>query len=100
MTVGELQKVLAGLDAQQEVMIAVNGNFSPVVGVTAASGASFIVVRGQGVVQQSKRFSVQEEGVIGHLTHLGVSNDEIGEVLGRTADSVKRKRKSLGLPDK
>jgi hypothetical protein len=97
MNVGELRGALSSLDAQQDVMIAVDGTFAPVVGVTAASGASFIVVRGQGKMQESKRFTIGEEGVIGHLARLGVSDDEIGEVLGRPSESVKRKRQSLGF---
>src|SRR5262245_35179846 len=97
MNVGELQAELARLDAKWDVMIAVDGTFAPVVGVTVAPDASFIVVRGKGKMQQSKRFSIEEEGVIGHLARLGVSDIQIGEVLGRPAESVKRKRQALGF---
>ena len=92
MKVGDLQAQLAKLDRQADVLIAVNGSFVPALGVVAASGATAIVIRGKGQNQTSPRFSIAEEGMIGHLARLGVSDDEIGEVLGRPADSVKRKR--------
>jgi hypothetical protein len=97
MTVREMAATLANVDPEHTVMIAVDGTFAPVVGVTAGSGASFVVIRGQGKMQQSKRFTIAEEGVIGHLAHIGVSDEEIGEVLGRPSESVKRKRKALGF---
>jgi hypothetical protein len=98
MTVGELQAALAKLDSEHNIMIALNGSFVPLIGVTAAAaGTNFVVIRGKGKIQQSKRFSIDEEGIIGHLARLGLSDDEIGEVLGRPSDSVKRKRKALGF---
>jgi hypothetical protein len=97
MTVGELQARLAKLDPGADVLTAINGAFAPVVGVASASGAAFVVLRGKGSQQESPRFSIGEEGVIGCLARLGVSDEEIAEVLGRPADSVKRKRKALGL---
>jgi hypothetical protein len=97
MTVGKLQALLAKLNTQANVLVAVNGSFVPVVGVTAASGAEFIVVRGLGRPEERRHFSVGEEGVIGHLVHLGASDQEIGEVLGRPKSTIGRKRKSLGF---
>jgi hypothetical protein len=97
MTVGELQAELAQMDTEAGVMIAVNGTFVPAVGLTAVPGTSFVLVRGKGKLQQSSRFSIDEEGILGHLARIGLSDDQIGEVLGRPSDSVKRKRKALGL---
>jgi hypothetical protein len=82
MTVGELQAELAKMNAQDGLMIAVNGTFVPVVGVTAAAGTSFVVLRGKGKLQQSSRFTIDEEGILGHLARIGLSDDQIGEVLG------------------
>ena len=98
-TVGDLQAQLAKLDTTAEVLIAVNGNLAPAVGVSAATGSSLIVIRGRGKLPKSARagYSVGEEVVIGNLVPLGASDAEIGEVLGRPADSVKRKRKALGF---
>ena len=97
MTVGELVAALANVNPHHAVMIAVDGTFAPVIGVSGAVGVTFVVVRGQGKTQQSKRFTIAEEGVIGHLAHIGVSDEEIGEVLGRPSESVKKKRKALGF---
>ena len=80
-------------------MIAVNGTFKPVIGVTAVSGSSFVVIRGKGKTQLSKRFSIDEEGIIGHLVGLGLTDGELAEILGRPAASVAKKRKALGYRD-
>jgi len=97
LTVGNLQALLAKVDTQADVLIAVNGTYAPLLGVVSASGTPFIVLRGKGKHQPSPRFFVEKEGVIGRLVRLGVSDEEIGEVLGRPTDSVKRKRKTLGI---
>jgi hypothetical protein len=96
MTVGALQTELAKLEPQAGLMLAVNGIFVPVIGVTGAGGTTFAVIRGKGKLNQSSRFTIDEEGLLGHLARLGVSDEEIGEVLGRPAHSIKRKRKALG----
>jgi hypothetical protein len=90
MTVGELQAQWANLDAQLSVTIAVNGTFVPVVGLTASPSAPFVVIPGKGKLQQSNRFSVDEEGILGHLARLGLGDDEIGEVLGRASESINK----------
>jgi hypothetical protein len=100
MTVGQLQAELAKVDSAIELRIAVDGTFAPLVGVTAVAGSPFVVLRGQGKTQQSPRFTIHEEGVLGKLATLGLSDEEIGQVLGRPAQSVERKRKALGLSQK
>ncbi len=97
MTVGELQVELAKLDPEVKVSVLLNGSIAPVIGVTAVPGASFMLLRGHGKGQKSKNFTVNEEGLIGHLVHLGFTDEQIGEVLERPAQSVERKRKALGL---
>jgi hypothetical protein len=97
MTVGELLGQLSKVDSETTAMIAVNGVFVPVVGVTAVAGSSFAVLRGKGKTQQSNRFTIDEEGVLGHLARLGLDDKEISEILGRPSESVKKKRKALGL---
>jgi hypothetical protein len=99
MTVGDLRAELAQLDANASVMIAVNRNFVHVVGVTATRGTPFAVIRGKGKMVQSKVFSIDEEGILGHLARLGLGDKEIGEVLGRPPKAVAQKRKALGLSE-
>src|SRR5262249_22126882 len=69
MTVGDLRAQLAKLDAQAEVLIAVNGNIALAAGVAAATGTEFVVIRGRAKHQENpgSRFSVGEEVVIGYL---------------------------------
>ena len=97
MTVGELAEALAKLNPQQNLLIAVDGAFAPVIGVTGADGAPFVILRGQGKKRDGSPFTVGEEGIITHLSRLGLSDEAIGEVLGRPPESVKRKRKALGV---
>jgi hypothetical protein len=97
MSVGELRRALETMDQQANVMLVVNGAFVSVAGLASAPGASFVAIRGKGVLHRSRRFSVAEEGVIGHLSKLGASDIDIGEVLGRSADHVKKKRIALGF---
>ena len=97
MTVGELQAELTKLDPKLNAMILLNGSFTPVMGVTAVDGAEFTVIRGKGNSNQSKQFSIGEQGLIGHLARFGFSDEKIAEVLGRTTKSVTTKRKSLGF---
>ena len=98
MTVGELRAKLDKLNSENDVMIALNGSFVPLIGVTAAGpGTNFVVIRGKGKLQPSKRFSIDEEGIIGHLARLDLNDNEGGEVLGRPGASVKRKRRALGF---
>jgi hypothetical protein len=100
MTAGNLQAELAKIGSEAEVMIAVNGTFVPIDGVNCVSEASLVVIRGKGKAPPSLRFTVGEDGVIGHLTHLGLADDEIAVILGRPAKSVERRRKTLGLSPK
>src|SRR5262249_33457100 len=97
MTAGQFLVELAKVDPQLDIRIAVDGTFAPVVGVTAVAGSPFLVVRGKGKDRESGHFTIHEEGVLGRLAALGLSDAEIGEVLGRSPQTVKRKRKALGL---
>jgi hypothetical protein len=97
MTVGELRELLAKLDSQLKVEVALNGSFVPVIEVAAYGGTDFILIRGKGKTPQAPKYSIQEQGLIGHLVRLGFDNDKIGEVLGRTTKSVEGARKRLGF---
>lgn len=96
MTVGELRANLASLHSDLIVNIALNGSFVPVIGVhSAGPGTNFIVIRGKGKIQGSKRFSLDEEGVLGHLVHAGFDDNQISDVLGRSVKIIALKRKAL-----
>ena len=97
MTVDDLREVLAKLDSQTNVMIAFDGSIVPVAEVAAFDGADFILIRGSRSTPQSKKFTMQEQGFIGHLVRLGFDNDKIGEVLIRSSKSVQQARKKLGF---
>lgn len=96
MTIGELRAKLETLHPDLIVNIALNGSFVPLIGVhSAGPGTNFVVLRGKGKIQGSKRFSIDEEGVLRHLANAGFDDSQIGEVLGRPAESIKRKRKAF-----
>jgi len=52
-------------------------------------------MRGQGKTLQSKRFTVQEEGILRQLASVGLTDSQIGEVHGRPAEDVEKKRTKL-----
>jgi hypothetical protein len=97
MTVRELQLELARLNPDDEVRVTISGTFAPLGGLTPVPQAEYIVLRATGKLAKSDRFTIDEEGIIGHLTSLGLTNEAIGEVLDRPAESIKRKRKALGF---
>src|SRR5437016_3836781 len=97
MTVGELQVELAKLDAKLDAMILLNGSFSPVVDVIGVAGADCTIIRGKGKTDQPKKLSINEQGLLGYLVRLGLSNENIGEVLGRPTKIVEKNRKTLGF---
>jgi hypothetical protein len=97
MTVGDLREVLAKLDSQLTVEVALNGSIVPVTEITALGGTDFVIIRGKGKSPPSKTFTIQEQGRIGHMVRLGFDNEKIGQVLGRTMESVERARKKLGF---
>jgi hypothetical protein len=65
--------------------------------VATFEGADFVLLRGKDTMPQSKKFSINEQGLIGHLIRLGFDNERIGQVLGRSSESVKGARKKLGF---
>lgn len=97
MTVGDLRDALAKLDSQQNVLMSLEGSFVPIAEVAAFNGADFILLRGVSNTEQPKKFTVQEQGMIGHLVRLGFDNEKIGKVLGRPSKNVQAARKRLGF---
>lgn len=97
MTVGDLREALAKLDSQKEVVIALDGSFVPIAEVASFNGTDFILLRGVSNTPEPKKFTVQEQGMIGHLVRLGFDNERIGKVLGRPSKSVQAARKRLGF---
>jgi hypothetical protein len=97
MTVGDLREALATLDPQQNLLIALDGSFVPIAEVATFHGTDFSLLRGVSKIPQPKKFTVQEQGMIGHLVRLGFDNIRIGHVLGRPSKSVQASRKKLGF---
>ena len=97
MKVGELQEALAKLDSQHDVMILLNGAFVPVTEVAVFNGLDFIILRGPDKEQASKKYTIQEQGLVGHLVRQGFDNEKIGHVLGRPTQNIKRARKKFGF---
>ena len=94
LTVGELREALASVPDDAAVMLIFEGVLRHAVGVTVASNAGIAVIRSHGQTRPHKRFSAVEDGLIGGLSAMGMSDEAIGELLDRSPDSVKRRRKS------
>jgi hypothetical protein len=97
MNVHDLQRELAAADPEAEIVLAANCALLPVTGITSVPGKRTVVIRGRSKDKYNQRFTTEEDGVIGHLRMLGLADDMIGEVLGRDAESIKGRRKRLGL---
>ena len=97
MTTKDLQRELGAVDPAADVVLAANGALVPVTGITFVPGKSVFIIRGRSKSKFNQRFTIEEDGVVGHLRMLGFSDEMIGEVLGREPDSVKGRRKRLGL---
>ena len=98
MTVGELQNELAKLSPDLTVMIGMNRNLSQILRVTSNPKSNLIVLGGKDMARTKKDpFTTDEDGIIGHLVRLGLENEEIEVILGRPANSVKKRRAVLGF---
>lgn len=97
MTVGDLRAQLATLDSQLDTVVILNGTIAPAIEVLVVPGAEFIVIRGKGTSPPPRKFTINEEGIIGRLARLGLSDEKVAEVLGRPTRSVAQKRRALGF---
>ena len=96
MTVGDLREALAKLDSQLTVEIAFDGSFVPVVDVEMFEGTDFVLLRSK-TMNLPTKYTIHEQGLIGHLVRLGFDNEKIGKVLGRPTKSVQGVRKRHGF---
>jgi hypothetical protein len=93
----ELQRELGAVDSDADVVLAANGALLQISGVTFVPGKTIAVIRGKSKSKLTKRFTTEEDGVVGYLGNVGLSDEMIAEVLGRTPDGVRRRRRTLGL---
>ena len=97
MNVGELREALASVPDDAAVMLMFENVLRHAVGVTVAPNGGFAVIRNQGQSRPYKHYSVAEDGLIGGLSAMGMSNEAIAELLERTSESIRRRKKSIGL---
>jgi hypothetical protein len=79
------------------VMLIFEGVLRHAVGVTVAPNGGIAVIRSHRQTRPHKRYSEVEDGLIGGLSAMGMSDEAIAELLDRPPDSIKRRRKSIGL---
>jgi hypothetical protein len=96
MTVGELREALASVPDDAAVMLIFEDVLRHAVGVTVAPNGAIAVIRNRGQ-SRYKHYSVAEDGLIGGLSAMGMSNEAIAELLERTSDSIRKRKKSIGL---
>jgi len=95
--VRDLRNAIANAADDADVMLIHEGMLRPAVGIAVAPNGEVAVIRGLGNTRHAKKFSIAEDGIVGGLTAKGMSDQSIAELLERTVDSVKRRKKSLGL---
>lgn len=99
MTAGQLLADLMKVDPQLDLLVAVGGEFVPLHGIAFAPGSPYGVIHGHGKRISGARFTIDEQGVLGKLAGVGLTDEQIGNIMGRPTDAIKRKRKAMGLPD-
>jgi len=95
LTVGELRAAIANAPDDASVTLVYEGAMRHAVGVTAAPNGMMVVLRTICSERKAKHFSVVEDGLIGGFASMGMSDDDIAEILGRPTDSVTKRRKTL-----
>lgn len=95
--VGELRKVIAHAPDDASVMLIHEGVMGYAIGIDIAPNGAVAIIRSRGNPRQSKHFSVAEDGVIGGLNAMGLSDESIAKLMERSVDSIKRRMKSIGL---
>jgi hypothetical protein len=92
----ELIRLLANLPPDCDIKVAVDGQFERVSGVAALKDGSMGIVRLENRGPPG-RVTIQEEGLIGHMIKLGLSNDEMADFLQRPVIAIERFRKRFNL---
>ena len=97
LTVGELRQAIADSPDDATVMMIHEGRMCNVVATKCAPNGKVAVIRSKGNTRQSKPFSVAEDGLIGGLLAMGMSDESTAELLERSVSSIKRRKKTIGL---
>ena len=97
MTVGKLKEQLNGVSEDTALYVLVDGAVTPLVSITIAEKGSLAFMRGKGKGHRSRSYTSTEDGLIGGLNAMGISDARIAELLDRTERSVKQRMKRIGL---
>ncbi|MBX9679036.1 MAG: hypothetical protein K2X38_09760 [Gemmataceae bacterium] len=97
MKASELISLLAEVDPQSEVLLSLNSIILPASEMVAIRDADFIVLRSKRTEKGVRRFTVAEDGLIGHMVRLRITEDEMAKALDRPVRAVKTRRKHLGF---
>jgi len=96
MTAGKLRSQLEGLADDAAIMMLFEGDVIYAENFVVAPTGQFAILRGKDA-RHGKRFSVAEDGLIGGLTSMGVSDAAIADFVNRSPDSIKKRKKEIGL---
>jgi hypothetical protein len=101
LTIGELRKAIADLPDDASLMLVFEGALRHAAGITVAPNGEVAVIRTQGNSRQSAKFSVVEDGLIGGMDAMGMSNEYRGLAtirwkLGHFSSSVLTRALILG----
>jgi DNA-binding NarL/FixJ family response regulator len=90
-------KDLLKLDPERDLMFVSDWKLRPVQWAEAPEGEEYALLLGPVTPKTHHRLTRQEsEFIIGALSY-GLSEESIASVLGRSVESIKRKRKSVGF---
>lgn len=95
-TVADILKTLSKASPDGNVMLFTDGGLTDVECVAVSPDGGVVIIRGKGT-RHSKQFTVAEDGLIGGLDAMQILDETIAKLLGRTNDSIKKRKKHLRL---
>ena len=90
-------KDLLKYGGEKEVLLIVAGRVRPLTTVDAPEGLPHVLLVGDAPPKKKNTYTQEEVGFLVGASTYGISDEVMAKILGRTIDSVRDKRKRLGI---
>lgn len=97
LSVGDLRKSIAELPDDAAVMVVYDGRMRHAAGVTISVQGSVAVLRSYINSRNTRKYTTAEDGLIGGLAEIGMTDEQISTLLDRPLHSIQRRKKALKL---
>jgi hypothetical protein len=82
---------------EKEILLIVDGRVRPLTSVDAPGALPHILLLGDAKLKMKKGFTKEDVGFLVGASTYGISDEVVARILGRTIESVQKKRKQLGI---